>query len=127
MFTIFFKYLLSLINLPNPAYVLMSENSCIIKKHFQASKRTNKTENANLSCGEPKTPTALKLSVGLRPPHKSTLVERGYHGYQNSAVSWHLPPRNIAYSMVSLIPGAKRGPSFHHSLSFVINVDFKQS
>ena len=31
--------------------------------HFQANKSINKTKNANLSCGEPKILTALKLSV----------------------------------------------------------------
>ena len=37
------------------------------------------------------------------PPHKSILIERGYHGYQNSAVSWHLPSRNVAYSIYAFI------------------------
>ena len=82
-----------------------------IQKAFSSEQTYNKTENANLSCGEPKTLTTLKLSVGgFRPPHKSILVERGYHGYPNSAVSWHLSSRNIAYSMQSLILGAKTRP-----------------
>ena len=61
MFTIFFKYIsFLLINLPK------SSLSVDVRKQLnnQANKCTNKTENANLSFGELKTPTALKLSVG---------------------------------------------------------------
>ena len=51
-----------------------------IQEAFSSERVYRKTENANLSCGEPETPTALKLRVGVfaPPPHKSILVERGY-------------------------------------------------
>ena len=61
----------------------MSENSWIFKKQnyfllivsdeshnqaFSSEQTQNKTENANLTCGEPKTPTALKLNVEVFGP-----------------------------------------------------------
>ena len=106
----------------------MSENSCIIKKHFQASKHTNKIENANLSCGEPETPTALKLSVGVFGP----LINPYWLKETTTAIkilqSFGIDLQEILGILwCHSYQGQKRGLSFHHSLSFVINVDFKQS
>ena len=39
-----------------------------IQEEFSSEQTHSKTENANLSCGEPKTPTALKVSVGVFGP-----------------------------------------------------------
>ena len=119
MFTIFFKYLLSFNILAKSSLSVDVRKQLNIQEAFSSEQAHSKTENANLSCREPKTPTALKLSVGVfDPPRKSILVERGYHGYQNSAVSWHLPSRNFAYSMLSLISGAKTRPEFSPFLKF---------
>ena len=39
-----------------------------IQEAFSSEQTHNKTENANLSCEEPKTPTTLKLNVGVFGP-----------------------------------------------------------
>ena len=39
-----------------------------IQEAFSSEQAHSKTENANLSCGEPKTPTALKVSAWVFGP-----------------------------------------------------------
>ena len=61
MFTnVFFKYLLSFNKLANSSLSVDVSKQLNFQEDFQANKRINKTENANLSCGEPKTTIALK-------------------------------------------------------------------
>ena len=90
MFTFFKKNLLFFNKFAKSSLSVDVRKKLNIQEAFSSEQAHSKTENANLSCGEPKTPTALKLSFGgFRPPHKSILVKRGYHGYQNSVISWH--------------------------------------
>ena len=69
MFTIFFfKYLLSFHKLAKSSLSVDVRKQLNIQEAFSSEEVHSKTENANLSCGEPKTPTALKLSVGVFSP-----------------------------------------------------------
>ena len=68
MFTIFLKYLLSFNKLAKSSLSVDVREQLNIQEAFSGEQVHNKTENANLSCGEPKTPTALRLSVGFLAP-----------------------------------------------------------
>ena len=68
MFTIFFKYLLSFNKLAKSSLSVDVRKQLNIQQAFSSEQAHIKTDNANLSCGEPKTPTALKLSVGVFGP-----------------------------------------------------------
>ena len=62
---LFFKYLLSFNKLAKSSLSVDIRKQLNIQEAFSSEQAHSKTENANLSCGEPKTPTALKLSVGV--------------------------------------------------------------
>ena len=64
----FFKYLLSFSKLAKSSFSVDVRKQLNIQEAFLSEQPHNKTENANLSCGEQKTPTALKLSVGNFAP-----------------------------------------------------------
>ena len=49
-------------------FVDVKKKQLNIQEAFSSEQTHNKTDNANLTCGEPKTPTALKLSVGVFGP-----------------------------------------------------------
>ena len=69
MFTIlFFKHLLSFNKLAKSSFSVDVRKQMNIQEAFSSEQAHSKTENADLSCGEPKTPTALKLSVGVFGP-----------------------------------------------------------
>ena len=68
MFTIFFKYLLSFNKLAKSSLSVDVRKQLNIQEAFSSEQAHSKAENANLSCGEPKTPKALKLSVGVSDP-----------------------------------------------------------
>ena len=68
MFTIFFKYLLSFNKLAKSSLSVDVRKQLNIQEAFSSEQAHSKAENANLSCGEPKTPTVLKLSVGVFDP-----------------------------------------------------------
>ena len=68
MFTISFKYLLFLNKLDKSSLSIDVRKQLNIQEAFSSEQAHSKTQNANLSCGEPKTPTALKLSVGVFAP-----------------------------------------------------------
>ena len=70
MFTIFFKYLVSFNKLAKSSLSVDVRKQLNIQETFSSEQAHSKTENSNLSCGEPKTPTALKLSVGFSAPSK---------------------------------------------------------
>ena len=63
-----FKYLLSFNKLAKSSLSVDVKKQLNIQEAFLSEGAHSKTENANLSCGEPKTPTALKLSVGFSVP-----------------------------------------------------------
>ena len=73
MLTIFFKYLLSFNKLAKSSLSVDVRKQLNIQEAFSSEQAHSKTDNANLSCGEPKTPTALKFSVwvfgSLRNPY----------------------------------------------------------
>ena len=68
MFTIFLKYLLSFNKLAKSSLSVDVRKQLNIQEACSSEQAHSKTENANFSCGEPKTPTALKLSVGVFDP-----------------------------------------------------------
>ena len=128
MFTIFFKYLLSFNKLAKSSLIVDVRKQLNIQEAFSSEQAHSKTENANLSCGEPKTPTALKLSIGVFGP----LINPYWLKETTTAIkileSLGIDLQEILRILWShLYQGQKRGLSFHHSLSFFINVDFKQS
>ena len=99
-----------------------------IQEAFSSEQTHNKTENANLSSGEPDTPPHLKLSVGVFGP----LINPYWLKEATTAIKI-LQSLGIYLQEILRIlcchyyQGRKPGLSFHHSLHFVINVDFKQS
>ena len=68
MFTIFFKYLLSFNKLAKSGLSVDVRKQPNIQEAFLSEQAHSMTENANLSRGEPKTPIALNLSVGVFGP-----------------------------------------------------------
>ena len=59
MSTIFLKYLLSFNKLAKSCLSVVARKQLNIQEAFSSEQAHSKTENANLSCGEPKTTTAL--------------------------------------------------------------------
>ena len=68
MLTFFFKDLLSFNKLAKSSLSVDVRKQLNIQEAFSSEQAHSKTETANLSCGEPKTPTALKLSFGVFAP-----------------------------------------------------------
>ena len=65
MFIIFFIYLLSFNTPANSSFNVDVRKQLNIQEAFSSEQAHSKNEHANLSCWEPKTPTALNLSVGV--------------------------------------------------------------
>ena len=63
-----FKYLHSFNKLDKSSINVDVRKHLNIQEAFSSEQAHSKTENSNLSCGEPKTPAALKLSVGVFDP-----------------------------------------------------------
>ena len=68
MFTIFLKISPFFKKLAKSSLSFDVRKQLDIQEAFSSEQAHSKAENANLSCGEPKTPTALKLSVGVFDP-----------------------------------------------------------
>ena len=68
MFTISFKYLLSFNKFAKSSIIVDVRKQLNIQETFSSEQARSKTENTNLSCGEPKTLTALKSSIGVFGP-----------------------------------------------------------
>ena len=68
MFTMFLKCLLSFNKLAKFSLSVDVRKQLNNQETFSSEQAHSKTENANLSCGEPKTPTALKWRVGVFGP-----------------------------------------------------------
>ena len=68
MFTFFKKNLLFFNKFAKSSLSVDVRKKLNIQEAFSSEQAHSKTENANLSCGEPKTPTALKLSFGVFGP-----------------------------------------------------------